>query len=443
MCGLILAPKQYSVTAFERALDRMSYRGANNQSGLTEAFGWKLGHIRLAIQDLSDAAAQPFISSGSITAFVGELFNHGGYGEQYFLKHLLATEDFHNVDGFWSVVQVTPAGTRIFTDYLGTKPLYWWPKHNIVCSELTPMFELEPAPKLDQVYLANCIKFGYDYSGRTAFEGIRQIEPGTRLFLGNDPVETSIRQYWDWSKVPGDPDELRAILDYSISNRLIGDRPVAMLLSGGLDSSIIYYSLREQGREVHAFSVENGETEFLPEGVSTLVTDPVSLSDAVAIMQAPLDLGSLVPQIQLARAVSYQGFHVVLTGDGADELFGGYRRAAEYDSQRSDIFCELPYYHLPRLDRVMMRSTIELRSPFISPFVIAAALRTPRRDRTSKQALKRAYKGTVPRRILEREKHPLKTTAVIQGGQTYRKQLVEEFYHVSPDLRLQSECVGN
>ena len=109
MCGLILAPQQYSVTAFERALDRMSYRGANNQSGLTEAFGWKLGHIRLAIQDLSDAAAQPFISSGSMTAFVGELFNHGGYGERHFLDRLLATEDFHNADGFWSVVQVTPA----------------------------------------------------------------------------------------------------------------------------------------------------------------------------------------------------------------------------------------------------------------------------------------------------------------------------------------------
>lgn len=244
-----------------------------------------------------------------------------------------------------------------------------------------------------------------------------------------------MRAYWDWNKVSVDPAlDLREVIDQAIRRRLLGDRPVAMLLSGGLDSSIIYYSLKKMGWEVKTFSVENGESEFLPEGTTPLsIVDTAfyDLDEAAEIMQAPLDLGSLIPQIQLAEAVAREGFHVVMTGDGADELFGGYRRATQYDSQQSDIFCELPFYHLPRLDRVMMRSTIELRTPFLAPSVISMALRTPRALRTSKQALKLAYSDIVPRPILERAKHPLKTQAVINGGETYRQQLVKEFRNVS------------
>ncbi len=429
MCGLILAPASVSPALIEKAMGMMSYRGKDGHSGMTQGFGWTLGHVRLAIQDLSSEGRQPFIDGYTMTAFVGEFFNHGGWGEKEYLSQLLHREDFHGADGFWSVAQVTAAGARVYTDHLGIKPLYWWPQYNLICSELEPMFAIYPRPAFDETYLSNCVKFGYDYSGLTPYQGIRQLAPGSRLFLSPKDEEISVRQYWDWSKVPP-PQDFRAALDRAIENRLIGDRPVALLLSGGLDSSIIYYSLKEMGRQVEAFSIENGETEYLPDGVRFMKLEDFPIQEAVQIMQAPLDLGSLVPQIQLARAVQAKGYNVVMTGDGADELFGGYRRAAEYDSQASDVFCELPYYHLPRLDRVMMRSTIELRSPFLAPSVVSAALHTRWPDRTSKQVLKRSYLGTVPLPILERGKHPLKTPAVIEGGHTYRQRLVEEFRNV-------------
>jgi asparagine synthase (glutamine-hydrolysing) len=435
MCGLILAPSGFPIDRIEKAMDVMGYRGADGLKGISQGFGWTLGHVRLAIQDRTDEGNQPFCSGRSMTAFVGELFNHGGAGEKAYLSQLLATEDFHGVDGFWSIVHVMETGARVYTDFLGTKPLYWWPEQGIVCSELDPMFQLVNRPAFDEIYLANCIKFGYDYSGRTPYQGIRQLDPGSRLFLDRGGENVSMRAYWDWNKVSVDPAlDLREVIDQAIRRRLLGDRPVAMLLSGGLDSSIIYYSLKKMGWEVKTFSVENGESEFLPEGTTPLsIVDTAfyDLDEAAEIMQAPLDLGSLIPQIQLAEAVAREGFHVVMTGDGADELFGGYRRATQYDSQQSDIFCELPFYHLPRLDRVMMRSTIELRTPFLAPSVISMALRTPRALRTSKQALKLAYSDIVPRPILERAKHPLKTQAVINGGETYRQQLVKEFRNVS------------
>ena len=430
MCGLILAPNHYSSEGVRRAMDRMKYRGADNERGVTQHNGWHLGHVRLAIQDLSAAGSQPFWSDHKVVAFVGEFFNHNG-SEKAFLTDILDSPrlvDFHQADGFWSVIEVGYI-TKVITDHLGIKPMYWWPEKQIVCSELDPMFELAPKPAFDEVYLSNCVKFGYDYSGRTPYVGIQQLPPGTVLHLTRGVPGGNLTKYWDWSKVPTSTD-LKSLVDKAIQNRLMSDREVAMLLSGGLDSSIIYYSLKEAGTPVKAFSVENGESEFLPPGVEVLSLPEVTIEDAVRIMQAPLDLGSLIPQIQLARAVKAAGFNVCLTGDGADELFGGYARAQTYDSQKSDVFCELPYYHLPRLDRVMMHETIELRSPFLAPSVVAAALKLKRADRTTKQALKAAYADIVPKAILERTKVPLKSSAVRENGLLHRVNLDKEFRNV-------------
>jgi asparagine synthase (glutamine-hydrolysing) len=437
MCGLILAPTKFKSDAVTRALDKMSYRGLSSK--LLIKNGWWLGHTRLAIQDLSEEGDQPFdLPNFDSVAFVGEFFNHNGIGEQPYLIELLKSEDyegFHGADGFWSVVHVKQSREVVaMTDHLSIKPLYWWPEHQIICSEIFPMFELAPAPELDEIYLSNCIKFGYDYSGRTGFKGIYQLPPGAALTLKGG--KSNLRTYWNWDEVPRFYDLDRAITD-SVSNRLISDRPVALLLSGGLDSSIIYYTLKSLGQKVACFSVENGESEFLPPGVRTLPVSEVSLSEAVSIMQAPLDLGSLLPQIQLARAVKEAGYHVCLTGDGADELFGGYSRAQEYDSQKSDVFCELPYYHLPRLDRVMMRETIELRSPFLAPTIVAMALSIPWGYRTQKQELKIAATGLVPEKIIQRNKHPLKSAAVLQNQLQHRVQLVQEFRNAVSSLRVQ------
>jgi asparagine synthase (glutamine-hydrolysing) len=74
---------------------------------------------------------------------------------------------------------------------------------------------------------------------------------------------------------------------------------------------------------------------------------------------------------------------------------------------------ELPYYHLPKLDRTMMFSTIELRAPFLSPRVIAYALNLPYEKRNGvKHELKEVFADLLPDDILDRDKHPLKTDAI-------------------------------
>jgi asparagine synthase (glutamine-hydrolysing) len=433
MCGLILA-KNFTKAEVQLVLDAMEYRGKDGKQGITERGGWVLGHVRLAIQDLTDRSSQPSKTKDFDLAYVGEVFNlPEGLNE---IETVVRTYDkegafgFQKFDGFWSVVAVHESGfAAIFTDFLGIKPLYYWAEKDIVCSELDAMFQLAPRPKLDELYFSNVIKWGYDPTGRTPYLGIKQLPPGTVLQLRSQG-EPRFIPYWDWNhpqfKQLG---SLHDELTQATLNRLAGDREVALLLSGGLDSSIIYHILKREGKAVQAFSIENGESEFLPPGVETLPIQHrlFDILGALEAMQAPIDLGSLVPQHHLAQALAAKGFNVCLSGDGADELFGGYRRAQEYDSQASDVFMELPYYHFPRLDRVMMRETVELRSPFLSPRVIALALRIPYEQRTSKQALKEAFKDIVPSQILNRPKLPLKTAAVIHGGTEYRKHLVESF----------------
>lgn len=434
MSGLLVAPQRlFSEAKLQDALDSWDRGMLGGSPSTRSLYGWTVGVRPFNTRTSVAGDEQPVLLPDAMIAWSGEIFNQGVRPDGEVLASVLETPDFegfHSLDGFWSVVRVTPEGPQVFTDHLGLCPMYYWPEFQIASSDLESMFYLVKRPKLDEVYLSNCIKFGYDYSGRTPYKGIYQMPPGSVLDLATG----SIKRYWQWSKVRGEPKDLKVTLDNAIQNRLYSDHEVVMLLSGGLDSSIVYYSLKEHYLPIRAFSIENGESQYLPEGVEFLDVGEVSLSEAVRIMQAPLDLGSLLPQIAAAQALRDKGVKVCLTGDGADELFGGYARAQQYDSQASDIFCELPYYHLPRLDRVMANASIQARTPYLAPSVVATALRLPRSYRTMKQALKAAYGSILPPEIVLRYKQPWKSREVVSGGLQYRVKLVEEFRNAQTSL---------
>lgn len=460
MCGFLISGK-HSYYDVQRGLDVMSYRGTLPPT--IEGYkGWVVGHVRLPIQSSAASrtpewGAQPFPAGGGLSVFVGELFGDaGGTMELYAWDQIFGswnTHYLHELDGFWAAANVSPSGRlRVLTDHLGIKPVYFWEEEMMVCSEITPMFQVaRKTPQMDEVYLANCIKFGYDYSGRTPWKGVRQIRPGTCLVVDapnsiSDVLKEEV--YWDWSRVPHDPETLLAdLINDAVKNRVLGlvDDSLAgapvLLLSGGLDSSIIYYSCQNLDLldHIHLMSFENGEGEFLPDDdifYMKPVSDPESSSLPLLAMQAPMDLGSLYPQFDMAKQLASHEHRVILTGDGADELFGGYRRAGEYDSQASDVFCELPFYHLPRLDRIHMRFTQEVRSPYLAPAIVRRALSYPYEDRTQKQMLKNAaWDLGVPEAIIRRPKHPLKSPAVIEGGVTYRRKLVQDFRHIYQEVK--------
>ena len=451
MCGFIAGPFRGD-SFYTDGIEGMNYRGRQPATSRSTS-NFEIHHVRLPIQTpVGGHGAQPFtLPDGGAMAFCGEIFDpriqEGKTTEEDLLNAIgqyptARASRLCQLDGFWSLVTVPSFNSRymyVFTDHLGIKPVYYDGDSGVVCSEIVPL--IRPGHPLDEIYLANCVKFGYDYSGRTAFEGISQMPPGSMLRIdasGMEPPELTV--YWNWDLVPScRSEDFPQLLTDAVKARVLGYHNggynmSGLLLSGGLDSSIIYQILVNEDilDEVHVFHTENGESEFLPAGVEILDTgEEVGLGHAVLSMQAPMDLGSLIPQTLLAEACECLHLDVVLTGDGADEVFGGYRRAKEYDSQASDVFCELPYYHLPRLDRIHMRQTQEVRSPYLAPAVVKYGLELPYEERTEKQALKAAATilGVDPL-IVNRPKHPLKSRQVLEGGIQHRVDLKEVFEYV-------------
>ena len=443
MCGFVFVPQgQKSFGTIERAhdvasklLQMMSYRGLPGRFNVVAEQNMVMGHVRLPIMNLSRAADQPMRIDNWLVAHVGEIFNYKDLSPKAISDTVVLAEvfrrfglkGFHSFDGFWGSVIANPrSGTAtVVVDYLAQKPVYWHSLLNVYASELHCLAAL--GVSLNQHYLSNVLKWGYDPTGQTPYNEVKAIPPGTAIEMGTSHRDRI--HYWNWESIPT-PIDLTFALTQAVKNRLLGDQPISALVSGGLDSTIVYQLADIAGAKIKAFHVDNDEAQFAQQvalDLETLTLDDVDIHEGLAAHQVPVDLGSVVPQLALARAIQKKGFHVVLSGDGADELFGGYRRAMEYDSQWSDVFTELPLYHLPRLDRVMMRHTIELRSPYLAPKVIKFALSLPWSKRRSKEFLREEFRAIVPWPIRSREKKPLRSPVYAENMEAYRRKLVDRF----------------
>jgi asparagine synthase (glutamine-hydrolysing) len=421
-------------------LKAMQHRGDfANTSRVVHAGDYMLGHLRLAVRGLDKQYNQPFSYGNDVGVFVGEVFNIPGENDAIEAVGRLidfGPEVAKTFDGFFSVAYTRRGELYVQTDHLGIKPLYYDETTGIIASELSAIIALNGFLQPDPLYKSAVLKWGYDVTCRTPFKRVRRIAPGTVLVFNQGRLRQEY-QYWVLEPKEG---SLDILIRDAVRDRMVSDIPVATLCSGGLDSTIVTMLAAEINPYIQVFHVENEERGFfeqvpLPSTVQKIplnLDSSIPFEDAVRAAGVPVDLGSVVPQYAMACAVAAEGINVVLSGDGADELFGGYRRSKEYDSQYSDIFQELPAYHLPRLDTIMMSKTIELRSPFLAPRVIEAALAIPYEGwRTEKQVLKKYFCDLVPESIYRREKKPLKTSAVSTGGVAYRKM----FYTTWSDLK--------
>lgn len=322
-------------------------------------------------------------------------------------------------------------------------------------SEPDSLVSLAPVTP-DEIYLSSVIKFGYcPETRRTPYAEIKKTLPGEHVVM--TPSGHVTRKIADPLSPSNDygPAQLRWEIDRAVARRVLSsDVPVAALVSGGLDSAITY-TLAQRHGDVRAYHVENGEraaaesvvysmplapVDFGPEPyrlppampalprITMLDCKSITFEKALQYMQEPLDLGSLMPQVALSDAIAASGAErVCLTGDGADEFFGGYGRAARYDSQHSDVFHELVAWHLPRLDRVMMRNKIEARSPFLARRVATIALGLPRALRTDKKILRDLFRDDLPFGVANQPKRALRTKAVEEDREGTSRRLVDMF----------------
>jgi len=436
MCGFIAGkdlPQDLS-----QLIEHMSYRGLPGYKGYLR-FGdkgeYQFAHYSLPFVNLDPAVCIQPINSNPPALFVGEIFNYKELGYETdiecaieeFWKDDKLFNAFHQFDGFWSFVTMYGANIIAATDYLSQKPVYYRIDMEALASEPEILSRLGSTTR-DEVFMSNTMKWGYSPDSRTPWNEIKQIPPGHYYYKG------AVYEYWDWNKVSCT--DLRTDLLKATELRLGGQREVAVLLSGGLDSTIIYGLIKQLGRDVTAVHVDNAEKGFanlalhLGDTMHHVKLNDVTDYEALIVHQSPIDLGSVKPQIAMAKKLRELGFYAVMTGDGADELFGGYRRAKEYDSQMSDMFCELPYYHMPKIDRTMMRYTIETRCPFLAPSICKHAMNTPYAERNGeKKVLKQTFADIVPPEILNRDKHPLKT-GIIRNDPMSQRRMNDEIWRL-------------
>ena len=341
-----------------------------------------LGHRRLAIVDLSPAGHQPMESASGryVIAFNGEIYNHQALRSELEKAGLVSGWRGHSdtesmLAGFeaWGIratveravgmfaIAVWDRQTRRLTlgrDRLGEKPLYcgWQGNAFLFGSELKA-FKAHPAfaATIDRNALALLMRHNAIPAPYSIYQGVRKLPPGTLLTVSLQDRNAQPVRYWDAREVVADgmarpfmgsPDEaveeLDRLLRHAVAQQMMADVPVGAFLSGGVDSSTIVALMQAQSkRPVRTFSIgfhEAGynEAEHAKAVAAHLGTDHTEL---YVTAQQALDVIPRLPSLYcepfadssqiptfLVSQLARQRVTVSLSGDGGDELFGGYNR---------------------------------------------------------------------------------------------------------------------
>ena len=325
-------------------------------------------HTRLAIQDLSNNGHQPMISYSNryIISFNGEIYNHlklrklipefkwRGLSDTETLLELIdhfgINETLNKIEGMFAFALYDANQNKIILarDRFGEKPLYYgfYENNFIFTSELKVLNFLKTEKNIN----ANSLNFYFNYlsipSPHTIFNNFYKLSPGCFIVLNTSDLDTKKiqeKKYYN-KKIKNyqKPDFLENLLSSSIEDMMISDKPVGAFLSGGIDSSIICSLLSKRlGKKIKTFTIgfENkdyDESIFAKKISSYLNTDHhehiFNDNDIKSIIpkiplvyDEPFSDSSQIPTY-LVSEIAKKNVTVALTGDGGDELFGGYNR---------------------------------------------------------------------------------------------------------------------
>ena len=423
----------------EDMLSRLHHRGPDG-SGTRQVGPTWLGHTRLSIVDL-DGGRQPLCDDTGRRWVVanGEIYNHAEIRERlrgpfrtdsdseivlHVVNELVTADDLggiHEMRGMWAFCVADEDG-RVWLgrDPLGVKPLYWV-RHDervIAASELNA-FPSALRPHVEEFPIGHVWT---PEQGLWAYVDLHDEPLGAAEQVGPDFVTRADAE-----------EAVRRTLVTAVSERMMADVPVGVFLSGGLDSSIVAAILAREstpGNVVHSFAAGTEGSSDL--AAARIVADALGLEhhervytdeDVVEVLPSvvastesyePSLIRSAVPNYLLAELAA-RHVKVVLTGEGADELFAGYHHLRELDEDALrvalvDGVAALHHLNLQRCDRVTMAHGLEARVPFLSREMLAVAQRVPVQwkllgeDGQEKRLLREAFEGWIPHEILWRRK---------------------------------------
>ncbi len=372
MCGIlgtINRPFDSSI------LDLIRHRGPDDY-GISELrvgdHKVMMGHRRLSIVDVSLAGRQPMwtASRKHSIVFNGEIYNHSelreqmrgndyrGHSDTETILNYLAergitgAQDFNGIFAFAFLDEEKPA-LYLARDPFGVKPLYYWAggASCVFSSELRPLRALLNEV-IDMDSLAELLRLRYLPAPDTLFRNIRKVRPGHIIEVGLQKPELYVQEYAFTKPPRGSTMRMtreEAVTRYgelvtgAVERQLMSDVPIGVLLSGGVDSALIAsIAQRKSGYRMKAFTVgfaNPDECDEIADARETArfvdmehhhvrmgVPDFLMLMPKISsIVEEPLATTSIVPMFHLSRLAA-EHVKVVLSGQGADEALGGYRR---------------------------------------------------------------------------------------------------------------------
>lgn len=473
MCGItgwLYTPgREPAPESLRKMAQAIRHRGPDDEGFFCDpAAGLALAHRRLSIIDLSSASHQPMVdaATGVVLAYNGELYNfHALRAELQALGHSFKSSGDTEVllrcylqwgmdclprlAGMFALALWDPrsATLHLARDATGMKPLYMHASpHGVAfASEVKAFLQLPGfAARIDPAGLQQYLEFGYVFSEpATLLQGVQKLAPGERLALRGGKVVA--RQAWFNPPAPGGADardeaerlrELGDTLNQVVGEHLIADVPVGLLLSGGLDSSVVAALAAQRGpltticmgfgdsdvdERAHARQVaEHIGSRHLDVLISPQQVKEEVQQGAWVFDDLFADWGTISTRL-LYRQCREMGIKVVLVGEGADELFGGYgvfhvpprlglwqqfrlyqryagrrhgRLFGEFRTIMNDYLAagggdafhavrlfesrrQLPNQYVMKVDKASMSESVEARAPFLDRRVAELAYRTP------------------------------------------------------------------
>ena len=369
MCGIVgllnRSGEPVSRGLIEQMTRLLAHRGPDGE-GVHVDGSVGFGHRRLAVLDLSTAGAQPMLSlDGHLwITYNGEIYNFlelrevlASYGHKF--RSRTDTEVILAAYRQWGraclarmngmfAFALWDAGTQLLwlvRDRLGIKPLFYCerPDRLAFASEIKGILPALPgSPSLNSEGMHHFLSLNYTPASMTMFDGITQVPPGHELICRPDGTVQSTR-YWSPETDPDDgcdaEMQLRQLLSDAVRLRLVSDVEVGAFLSGGIDSSaVVAWMQRRCKQPVKTFAAVFHESSFNEAGQARRVADVVGTEHYEQLITSKdLELlpslvwhseeltadSSMLALYRLAQRARSR-VKVVLTGDGADELFGGY-----------------------------------------------------------------------------------------------------------------------
>ena len=431
MCGVLFLHGPAAIARMSEGLRRLRHRGPDGAS-IWSSGQTCLGFNRLAITDKGEAGQQPLVNGDLVAAINGEIYNHEELKSRYGLSlggpcdtrvvlplfKRLGECAIDELDGFYSGIIFSGRTQELLClrDHMGKKPL-------LLGKSGTELFVTSELKALDEIQWFQSLPKGL-----------------SRVNVDTGAIEV-VRAHGA-HECRG---TLRQVVTDAVAKRLPRDgEPLGLFLSGGLESSIIAALAAPARPDAVCYTL--GDAHAPDHRLSELVMGAFRLRSVRSIVPpAPAEMPRLVEAVVqatesfnpsvisnglctwlLSRAAHEDGIKVVLTGEGADELFCGYHQFSPDDpwrETRARLIDDMQFTELRRLDSCSMAHAVEARCPFLDRAVRSHSDQLVYEDlyemqgarRQNKMALRRAFADILPPAVLQQSKTSFDVGSGVRG----------------------------